>query len=333
MTNTYDIIGNLTRETPDILTGTSSGERTGTSSGTSTGTSSGTSTGTSSGTSSGTSTGETKGEIPDILTGTSTGETLDILTGTSSGETPNETPNEMIGDTTDNASDDSSSFTSDFTSGYSTDDDDDEELFKITCPNFIVYPVPLKRSINVIEELPKTSDDIAHIVLSKNDVKNHVAIDLRDFSPINIKSIRHTLNDKLLCAPNFRLFWIASLYDPNNKNDKEIFNRALKIYYELSEDTVDSPQSMLSDDGKLRETYINTYCQIVEKRFEDRLKILRYLVKRYDKLVFISNRFKLIEFINRDSFKNFIDNKINTIKTIKEPVYYEYLIIKLIMGK
>ena len=292
MTNTYDIIGNLTRETLDILTGTSTGE------------------------------------IPDILTGTSTGETPGERTGTSSGETPNETPNEMIGD----ASDDSSSFTSSFTSGYSTDDDD-EELFKITCPNFIVYPVPLKRSINVIEELPKTSDDIAHIVLSKNNVKNHVAIDLRDFSPTNIKSIRHTLNDKLLCAPNFRLFWIASLYDPNNKNDKEIFNRALKIYYELSEDTVDSPRSMLSDDGKLRETYINTYCQIVEKRFEDRLKILRYLVKRYDKLVFISNRFKLIEFINRDSFKNFIDNKINTIKTIKEPVYYEYLIIKLIMGK
>ena len=285
MTNAYDIIGNLTRETPDILTGTSTGERTGTSSGTSTGTSSGTS------------------------SGTSTGET----------------PNEMIGETTD----DSSSFTS----IYSTDDDDDEELFKITCPNFIVYPVPLKRSINVIEELPKTSDDIAHIVLSKNNVKNHVAIDLRDFSPTNIKSIRHTLNDKLLCAPNFRLFWIASLYDPNNKNDKEIFNRALKIYYELSEDTVNSPQSMLSDDGKLRETYINTYCQIVEKRFEDRLKILRYLVKRYNKIVFISNRFKLIEFINRDSFKNFIDNKINTIKTIKEPVYYEYLIIKLIMGK
>ena len=304
MTNAYDIIGNLTRETPnetigetlDILTGTSTGERTGTSSGERTGTSSGTSTGTSSGTSSGTSTGET--------------------------------PNEMIGD----ASDDSSSFTSSFTSGYSTDDDD-EELFKITCPNFIVYPVPLKRSINVIEELPKTSDDIAHIVLSKNNVKNHVAIDLRDFTPTNIKSIRHTLNDKLLCAPNFRLFWIASLYDPNNKNDKEIFNRALKIYYELSEDTVDSPRSMLSDDGKLRETYINTYCQIVEKRFEDRLKILRYLVKRYNKIVFISNRFKLIEFINRDSFKNFIDNKINTIKTIKEPVYYEYLIIKLIMGK
>ena len=296
MTNTYDIIGNLTRETPDILTGTSTGERTGTSSGERTGTSSGTSTGTSSGTSSGTSTGET--------------------------------PNEMIGD----ASDDSSSFTSSFTSGYSTDDDD-EELFKITCPNFIVYPVPLKRSINVIEELPKTSDDIAHIVLSKNNVKNHVAIDLRDFTPTNIKSIRHTLNDKLLCAPNFRLFWIASLYDPNNKNDKEIFNRALKIYYELSEDTIDSPRSMLSDDGKLRETYINTYCQIVEKRFEDRLKILRYLVKRYNKIVFISNRFKLIEFINRDSFKNFIDNKINTIKTIKEPVYYEYLIIKLIMGK
>ena len=264
----------------------------------------------------------------DII-GNLTRETLDILTGTSTGETPNETPNEMIGD----ASDDSSSFTSSFTSGYSTDDDDDEELFKITCPNFIVYPVPLKRSINVIEELPKTSDDIAHIVLSKNNVKNHVAIDLRDFSPTNIKSIRHTLNDKLLCAPNFRLFWIASLYDPNNKNDKEIYSRALKIYYELSEDTVDSPQSMLSDDGKLRETYINTYCQIVEKRFEDRLKILRYLVKRYDKLVFISNRFKLIEFINRDSFKNFIDNKINTIKTIKEPVYYEYLIIKLIMGK
>ena len=283
MTNTYDIIGNLTRETPDILTGTSSG----------------------------------------------------TSSGTSTGETPNETPNEMIGETTDNASDDSSSFTSDFTSGYSTDDDDDddEELFKITCPNFIVYPVPLKRSINVIEELPKTSDDIAHIVLSKNNVKNHVAIDLRDFSPTNIKSIRHTLNDKILCAPNFRLFWIASLYDPNNKNDKEIYSRALKIYYELSEDSVDSPQSMLSDDGKLRETYINTYCQIVEKRFEDRLKILRYLVKRYDKLVFISNRFKLIEFINRDSFKNFIDNKINTIKTIKEPVYYEYLIIKLIMGK
>ena len=300
MTIAYDIIGNLTRETPDILTGTSTGERTGTSSGTSsgerTGTSSGTSTGTSSGTSSGTSTGET--------------------------------PNEMIGD----ASDDSSSFTSSFTSGYSTDDDD-EELFKITCPNFIVYPVPLKRSINVIEELPKTSDDIAHIVLSKNNVKNHVAIDLRDFSPTNIKSIRHTLNDKLLCAPNFRLFWIASLYDPNNKNDKEIYSRALKIYCGLGEDSVDSPQSMLSDDGKLRETYINTYCQIVEKRFEDRLKILRYLVKRYDKLVFISNRFKLIEFINRDSFKNFIDNKINTIKTIKEPVYYEYLIIKLIMGK
>ena len=292
MTNTYDIIGNLTRETLDILTGTSTGERTGTSSGERTGTSSGTSTGTSSGTSTG------------------------------------ETPNEMIGD----ASDDSSSFTSSFTSGYSTDDDD-EELFKITCPNFIVYPVPLKRSINVIEELPKTSDDIAHIVLSKNNVKNHVAIDLRDFTPTNIKSIRHTLNDKLLCAPNFRLFWIASLYDPNNKNDKEIYSRALKIYYELSEDTVDSPRSMLSDDGKLRETYINTYCQIVEKRFEDRLKILRYLVKRYNKIVFISNRFKLIEFINRDSFKNFIDNKINTIKTIKEPVYYEYLIIKLIMGK
>ena len=312
MTNTYDIIGNLTRETLDILTGTSTGERTGTSSGT--------------------STGETPNETPDILTGETPNETPDILTGTSTGETPNETlnetPNEMIGD----ASDDSSSFTSSFTSGYSTDDDD-EELFKITCPNFIVYPVPLKRSINVIEELPKTSDDIAHIVLSKNNVKNHVAIDLRDFSPTNIKSIRHTLNDKLLCAPNFRLFWIASLYDPNNKNDKEIYNRALKIYYELSEDTVDSPQSMLSDDGKLRETYINTYCQIVEKRFEDRLKILRYLVKRYDKLVFISNRFKLIEFINRDSFKNFIDNKINTIKTIKEPVYYEYLIIKLIMGK
>ena len=309
MTNAYDIIGNLTRETPDILTGTSTGEITGTSSGT--------------------STGETPNETPDILTGTSTGETLDILTGTSTGETPNETlnetPNEMIGD----ASDDSSSFTS----GYSTDDDDDEELFKITCPNFIVYPVPLKRSINVIEELPKTSDDIAHIVLSKNNVKNHVAIDLRDFSPTNIKSIRHTLNDKLLCAPNFRLFWIASLYDPNNKNDKEIYSRALKIYCGLGEDSVDSPQSMLSDDGKLRETYINTYCQIVEKRFEDRLKILRYLVKRYDKLVFISNRFKLIEFINRDSFKNFIDNKINTIKTIKEPVYYEYLIIKLIMGK
>ena len=300
MTNTYDIIGNLTRETLDILTGTSSGERTGTSS----------------------------GETLDILTGTSTGETPDILTGTSTGETPNETPNEMIGDT----SDDSSSFTSSFTSGYSTDDDD-EELFKITCPNFIVYPVPLKRSINVIEELPKTSDDIAHIVLSKNEVKNHVAIDLRDFSPTNIKSIRHTLNDKLLCAPNFRLFWIASLYDPNNKNDKEIYSRALKIYCGLGEDSVNSPQSMLSDDGKLRETYINTYCQIVEKRFEDRLKILRYLVKRYDKLVFISNRFKLIEFINRDSFKNFIDNKINTIKTIKEPVYYEYLIIKLIMGK
>ena len=317
MTNTYDIIGNLTRETPDILTGTSTGEITGTSSGT--------------------STGETPNETPDILTGTSTGEIPDILTGTSTGETPNETPNEMIGDTTDNVSDDSSSFTSDFTSdftsSYSTDDDDDDELFKITCPNFIVYPVPLKRSINVIEELPKTSDDIAHIVLSKNNVKNHVAIDLRDFSPTNIKSIRHTLNDKLLCAPNFRLFWIASLYDPNNKNDKEIYSRALKIYYELSEDTVDSPRSMLSDDGKLRETYINTYCQIVEKRFEDRLKILRYLVKRYDKLVFISNRFKLIEFINRDSFKNFIDNKINTIKTIKEPVYYEYLIIKLIMGK
>ena len=193
--------------------------------------------------------------------------------------------------------------------------------------------MPLKRSINVIEELPKTSDDIAHIVLSKNNVKNHVAIDLRDFSPTNIKSIRHTLNDKLLCAPNFRLFWIASLYDPNNKNDKEIYSRALKIYCGLGEDSVDSPQSMLSDDGKLRETYINTYCQIVEKRFEDRLKILRYLVKRYNKIVFISNRFKLIEFINRDSFKNFIDNKINTIKTIKEPVYYEYLIIKLIMGK
>ena len=302
MTNTYDIIGNLTRETPDILTGTSTGE----------------------------TPNETPDETPNILTGTSTGETLDILTGTSTGETPNE----MIGETTDNASDDSSSFTSSFTSGYSTDDDDDdEELFKITCPNFIVYPVPLKRSINVIEELPKTSDDIAHIVLSKNDVKNHVAIDLRDFSPTNIKSIRHTLNDKLLCAPNFRLFWIASLYDPNNKNDKEIYSRALKIYCGLGEDSVDSPQSMLSDDGKLRETYINTYCQIVEKRFEDRLKILRYLVKRYDKLVFISNRFKLIEFINRDSFKNFIDNKINTIKTIKEPVYYEYLIIKLIMGK
>ena len=324
MTNAYDIIGNLTRETPDILTGTSTGEITGTSSGTSTGE-----------TPNETPdilTGETPNETPDILTGTSTGETLDILTGTSTGETPNETlnetPNEMIGD----ASDDSSSFTSSFTSGYSTDDDD-EELFKITCPNFIVYPVPLKRSINVIEELPKTSDDIAHIVLSKNNVKNHVAIDLRDFSPTNIKSIRHTLNDKLLCAPNFRLFWIASLYDPNNKNDKEIYSRALKIYYELSEDTVDSPQSMLSDDGKLRETYINTYCQIVEKRFEDRLKILRYLVKRYNKIVFISNRFKLIEFINRDSFKNFIDNKINTIKTIKEPVYYEYLIIKLIMGK
>ena len=300
MTNTYDIIGNLTRETPDILTGTSTGE----------------------------TPNETPDETPNILTGTSTGETLDILTGTSTGETPNE----MIGETTDNASDDSSSFTSSFTSGYSTDDDD-EELFKITCPNFIVYPVPLKRSINVIEELPKTSDDIAHIVLSKNEVKNHVAIDLRDFSPTNIKSIRHTLNDKLLCAPNFRLFWIASLYDPNNKNDKEIYSRALKIYCGLGEDTVDSPQSMLSDDGKLRETYINTYCQIVEKRFEDRLKILRYLVKRYDKLVFISNRFKLIEFINRDSFKNFIDNKINTIKTIKEPVYYEYLIIKLIMGK
>lgn len=309
MTNTYDIIGNLTRETLDILTGTSTGERTGTSSGTSSGERTGTS--------SGTSTGETPNE------------TLN--------ETPNETPNEMIGETTDNVSDDSSSFTSsftsDFTSGYSTDDDDDEELFKITCPNFIVYPVPLKRSINVIEKLPKTSDDIAHIVLSKNNVKNHVAIDLRDFSPTNIKSIRHTLNDKLLCAPNFRLFWIASLYDPNNKNDKEIYSRALKIYYELSEDTVNSPQSMLSDDGKLRETYINTYCQIVEKRFEDRLKILRYLVKRYNKIVFISNRFKLIEFINRDSFKNFIDNKINTIKTIKEPVYYEYLIIKLIMGK
>ena len=326
MTNTYDIIGNLTRETLDILTGTSTGERTGTSSGT--------------------STGETPNETPDILTGETPNETPDILTGTSTSETLNETPNiltgtstgetlnEMIGETTDNASDDSSSFTSSFTSGYSTDDDDDdEELFKITCPNFIVYPVPLKRSINVIEELPKTSDDIAHIVLSKNNVKNHVAIDLRDFSPTNIKSIRHTLNDKLLCAPNFRLFWIASLYDPNNKNDKEIYSRALKIYYELSEDTVNSPQSMLSDDGKLRETYINTYCQIVEKRFEDRLKILRYLVKRYDKLVFISNRFKLIEFINRDSFKNFIDNKINTIKTIKEPVYYEYLIIKLIMGK
>ena len=264
---------------------------------------------------------------------TNTYDIIGNLTRETIGETPNETPNEMIGDTTDNVSDDSSSFTSSFTSGYSTDDDDDEELFKITCPNFIVYPVPLKRSINVIEELPKTSDDIAHIVLSKNDVKNHVAIDLRDFSPINIKSIRHTLNDKLLCAPNFRLFWIASLYDPNNKNDKEIYNRALKIYYELSEDTINSPQSMLSDDGKLRETYINTYCQIIEKRFEDRLKILRYLVKRYDKLVFISNRFKLIEFINRDSFKNFIDNKINTIKTIKEPVYYEYLIIKLIMGK
>ena len=310
MTNAYDIIGNLTRETPDILTGTSTGERTGTSSGERTGTSSGERTGTSSGTSTGTS------------------------SGTSSGTSTGETPNEMIGETTDYASDDSSSFTSSFTSGYSTDDDDDdEELFKITCPNFIVYPVPLKRSINVIEELPKTSDDIAHIVLSKNNVKNHVAIDLRDFSPTNIKSIRHTLNDKLLCAPNFRLFWIASLYDPNNKNDKEIFNRALKIYYELSEDTVDSPRSMLSDDGKLRETYINTYCQIVEKRFEDRLKILRYLVKRYNKIVFISNRFKLIEFINRDSFKNFIDNKINTIKTIKEPVYYEYLIIKLIMGK
>ena len=320
MTNAYDIIGNLTRETPDILTGTSTGERTGTSSGTSTGERTGTSTGEITGTST--------GETPDILTGTSTGETpnetpnetLDILTGTSTGETPNE----MIGD----ASDDSSSFTS----SYSTDDDDDE-LFKITCPNFIVYPVPLKRSINVIEELPKTSDDIAHIVLSKNNVKNHVAIDLRDFSPTNIKSIRHTLNDKLLCAPNFRLFWIASLYDPNNKNDKEIYSRALKIYCGLGEDSVDSPQSMLSDDGKLRETYINTYCQIVEKRFEDRLKILRYLVKRYNKIVFISNRFKLIEFINRDSFKNFIDNKINTIKTIKEPVYYEYLIIKLIMGK
>ena len=330
MTNAYDIIGNLTRETIDILTGTSTGEITGTSSGTSLGERTGTSTGEITGT----STGETPNETLDILTGTSTGETpnetLDILTGTSTGETPNE----MIGETTDNASDDSSSFTSSFTSDYSTDDDDDdEELFKITCPNFIVYPVPLKRSINVIEELPKTSDDIAHIVLSKNNVKNHVAIDLRDFSPTNIKSIRHTLNDKLLCAPNFRLFWIASLYDPNNKNDKEIYSRALKIYYELSEDSVDSPQSMLSDDGKLRETYINTYCQIVEKRFEDRLKILRYLVKRYDKLVFISNRFKLIEFINRDSFKNFIDNKINTIKTIKEPVYYEYLIIKLIMGK
>ena len=321
MTNTYDIIGNLTRETLDILTGTSTGERTGTSSGTSTGE-----------TPNETPdilTGETPNETPDILTGTSTGERTGTSSGTSSGTSTGETPNEMIGD----ASDDSSSFTSSFTSGYSTDDDDDEELFKITCPNFIVYPVPLKRSINVIEELPKTSDDIAHIVLSKNNVKNHVAIDLRDFSPTNIKSIRHTLNDKLLCAPNFRLFWIASLYDPNNKNDKEIYSRALKIYYELSEDTVNSPQSMLSDDGKLRETYINTYCQIVEKRFEDRLKILRYLVKRYNKIVFISNRFKLIEFINRDSFKNFIDNKINTIKTIKEPVYYEYLIIKLIMGK
>ena len=325
MTNTYDIIGNLTRETIDILTGTSTGEITGTSTGEITGTSTGETPDILTGTSSGETPNETPNETPDILTGTSSG--------TSSGTSTGETPNEMIGETTDYASDDSSSFTSSFTSGYSTDDDDDEELFKITCPNFIVYPVPLKRSINVIEELPKTSDDIAHIVLSKNNVKNHVAIDLRDFSPTNIKSIRHTLNDKLLCAPNFRLFWIASLYDPNNKNDKEIYSRALKIYYELSEDTVDSPQSMLSDDGKLRETYINTYCQIVEKRFEDRLKILRYLVKRYNKIVFISNRFKLIEFINRDSFKNFIDNKINTIKTIKEPVYYEYLIIKLIMGK
>ena len=325
MTNTYDIIGNLTRETIDILTGTSTGEITGTSSGEITGTSTGETPDILTGTSSGETPNETPNETPDILTGTSSG--------TSSGTSTGETPNEMIGETTDYASDDSSSFTSSFTSGYSTDDDDDDELFKITCPNFIVYPVPLKRSINVIEELPKTSDDIAHIVLSKNNVKNHVAIDLRDFSPTNIKSIRHTLNDKLLCAPNFRLFWIASLYDPNNKNDKEIYSRALKIYCGLGEDSVDSPQSMLSDDGKLRETYINTYCQIVEKRFEDRLKILRYLVKRYNKIVFISNRFKLIEFINRDSFKNFIDNKINTIKTIKEPVYYEYLIIKLIMGK
>ena len=46
MTNTYDIIGNLIRETPNILTGTSTGET------------------------KGETKGETPNETPDILTGT-----------------------------------------------------------------------------------------------------------------------------------------------------------------------------------------------------------------------------------------------------------------------
>lgn len=213
---------------------------------------------------------------------------------------------------------------------YSDSSSEDVTLSKPQESKFMVQPVPLRPTKNSNDQPLKLIDDNDFCIVLTNDERpynGYVIIDLRkDYSPLSIKNIRHTINDEIFCAPNFRLFWLASLCDENRYTEhvKEIYEHG-KIKRKSK-----ATSSVLSKELSLRETYIKTYKQIINKRFEKKLVILKYLVRNNNKIVFVSNRFKEIKFDDKKSFKEYIDEKINKVKIIKEPVYYEYLIIDMI---
>lgn len=213
---------------------------------------------------------------------------------------------------------------------YSDSSSEDVTLSKPQESKFMVQPVPLRPTKKSYDQPLKLIDDNDFCIVLTNDERpynGYVIIDLRkDYSPLSIKNIRHTINDEIFCAPNFRLFWLASLCDENRYTEhvKEIYEHG-KIKRKSK-----ATSSVLSKELSLRETYIKTYKQIINKRFEKKLVILKYLVRNNNKIVFVSNRFKEIKFDDKKSFKEYIDEKINKVKIIKEPVYYEYLIIDMI---
>lgn len=213
---------------------------------------------------------------------------------------------------------------------YSDSSSEDVTLSKPQESKFMVQPVPLRPTKKSYDQPLKLIDDNDFCIVLTNDERpynGYVIIDLRkDYSPLSIKNIRHTINDEIFCAPNFRLFWLASLCDENRYTEhvKEIYEHG-KIKRKSK-----ATSSVLSKELSLRETYIKTYKQIINKRFEKKLVILKYLVRNNNKIVFVSNRFKEIKFDDKKSFKEYIDEKTNKVKIIKEPVYYEYLIIDMI---
>lgn len=226
---------------------------------------------------------------------------------------------------------------------YSDSSSEDVTLSKPQESKFMVQPVPLRPTKKSYDQPLKLIDDNDFCIVLTNDERpynGYVIIDLRkDYSPLSIKNIRHTINDEIFCAPNFRLFWLASLCDENRYTEhvKEVYEkRKPKATQKATQKTTQkatqkAKSSVLSKELSLRETYIKAYKQIINKRFEKKLIILKYLVRNNNKIVFISNRFKEIKFDDKKLFKQYIDEKINKVKIIKEPVYYEYLIIDMII--